>query len=137
RIDILDGGADAGRTQRTEQERHLIAFYKFPGLLHRLGRAVTIVVGDEVDFPSVDTTTLVDRIDVGDQALSGIAERRSGAVKRKSRPYLHLGFSDPRRLRTRRPAGYRCRERRDNYGRSEHVPSPFGDNSVATILPWS
>src|SRR5438874_13283633 len=104
RVDVLDGGADAGSTERAEQEGYFIALDKLPGLLHRLGRAVSIVVGDEIDLAAVDAASIVDRIDIGDQSLPGIAERRRGTAKRERSPHFHFGTRDARRFRTRRCA---------------------------------
>src|SRR5206468_2472165 len=126
RVDVLDGGADTGSTERAEQESHFIALDELPGLLHRLGRAVSIVVGNEIDLAAVDATALVDRIDVGDQTLPGVAERRRGTAKRERRPHLHFGAGDAGRFRTR---GRACNRRADSgcqYGFPKHrlLPCP-------------
>jgi hypothetical protein len=57
-VDILYRGTDAGRTQRAEQECHLVAFDKLSGLLDCLGRTVSIVVGDEVYLAAVDAAPI-------------------------------------------------------------------------------
>ena len=126
RIDVLDSGADAGSTEWAEQEGHFIALDKLPSLLHRLWRAVRIIVGDEIDLAAVDATALVDRIDVGDQTLPGIAERRRGTTKRERSPHLHFGARDAGRLRTRLRAGNRHADRGCQYRLFEHplLPNP-------------
>lgn len=80
RVDVFDGGAGTANTERTEQEGHFVALYKLPGLFDRLGRTVGIVVGDEVYLAAVDAAAIVDRIDVGDQTFSGIAQRDAGPL---------------------------------------------------------
>src|SRR5437773_2092081 len=120
RVDVLDRSADAGSTKRAEQEGHFVAFDQLPGLLHRLGRTVSIVIGDEVYLSAVDAAALVDRTDIGNQTLSGVAERRRGAAEWEGRSYRYLGFCDARRIRARLRASQRSRDRSRHQGSSEH-----------------
>jgi len=44
----------AGGAYRTEDQQNLIAFDQFARLYDRLGRAIGVIVGDEIDLAPVD-----------------------------------------------------------------------------------
>jgi hypothetical protein len=54
-----------GCAQGLEEGRHLILLHELPDHLHRLGRRVGVVVGDEVDLAAVDAALVVDLLEVG------------------------------------------------------------------------
>src|SRR5664279_2196229 len=64
------------RAQRIEDEEHLVALHQLACLLHRLRRAVRVVIADEIDLAAVDAAFGIDLVEVGlfgfaDHAVSG------------------------------------------------------------------
>jgi hypothetical protein len=106
------GGVPSG----VEHQQHLVLLDQLAHLLDRLGRAVAVVVGDEVDLAAVDAALGVDLLEVG---ADGLAD---GAVGRR-RPAVGLGVADldllvvgagvVLLLRQALPAAGREREERD------------------------
>src|SRR5262249_29170066 len=62
--------------QAVEKQQDLIAFHELARLLHRLGRAVAVVVGDEPDLSAVDTALGIDLGEIGRFRLAGDAPGR-------------------------------------------------------------
>src|SRR2546430_7949344 len=52
------------------RSQHLVALDQLAHLLHRLGRRVTVVIGDEVDLTAVDAAFGVHFLEVGVDRLS-------------------------------------------------------------------
>ena len=63
------------RAQRIEDEQHLVALHQLARLLDRLGRAVAVVIRDEIDLAAVDAAFGVDLVEVG---LFGLADHPVG-----------------------------------------------------------
>src|SRR2546423_1501950 len=77
---FLDCGVARGAERREDQEL-LVAFDQLAGLLHRLRRAVGVIVGDEIDLAAVDATGVVDHPEIGTHRLADDAiSRRRPAV---------------------------------------------------------
>jgi hypothetical protein len=94
-VDVLYGGADAGRTQRTEQECDLVVFDKLSGLLDCFVRTIGIVVGSEVYLPAINAAAIVDRADVSDQTLPVLLSGDAGPLKGNVAPILISIFVTP------------------------------------------
>ena len=65
-------------TQRVEHQKHLVAFDQLAHLLHRLRRAVAVVVTDEVDLAAVDAALVVDHPEIG---ILGLADDAVGGSR--------------------------------------------------------
>ena len=64
------------RAERIEDEQNLVALDELARLLDRLGRAIAVVIADEVDLAAVDAAGVVDHLEIGglglaDHAISG------------------------------------------------------------------
>jgi hypothetical protein len=66
------------RTQRVEDQEHFIALDQLAHLLHRLRRAVAVVVRDKIDPAAVDAAGIVDHLEIGILDLSDDAVGGSG-----------------------------------------------------------
>ena len=64
-VHVADDGAVGRRAERVEQEGDLVLLHQPAHLLHRLGRAVAVVVGDEVDLAPGDAALLVHHAEIG------------------------------------------------------------------------
>ena len=51
------------RAQALEDQQHLVAFHELARLLHGLGRAEGVVVGDEIDLAAVDPALVVELLE--------------------------------------------------------------------------
>src|SRR6185437_14482928 len=71
---FLDRGI-ARRTQRIEDQQHLVGFDELACLLHGLRRAVAVVIGNEVDLAAVDAAFGIDLVEIG---RFGFSNRRIG-----------------------------------------------------------
>ncbi len=71
---FLDRGI-AWRAQRIEDQQHLVGLDELARLLHRLRRAVAVVIGDEVDLAAVDAALGIELVEIGGL---GLADRRIG-----------------------------------------------------------
>lgn len=90
------------RTELPEHKRDFVALDQLAGVLDSLRRAVGIVIGDEIYLAAVDAAAVVDLIDISDQPLAGVAERRGRSAEREGGPDLDLGGRDARSVRQRR-----------------------------------
>ena len=70
------------RAQRIEHQQHLVALDQLAGVLNRFGRAVGVVVGDEVHLAPVDAALLVDHLEVGRFGLADDAVGGGGTTIR-------------------------------------------------------
>ena len=59
-------------------------------MLHRLGWAVGIIIGDVVYLPAVDAATIVDRLNVSENSPADEPDRRGGSAERKNAADLYL-----------------------------------------------
>jgi hypothetical protein len=57
-------------------------------MLHRFGRAVSIVIGDVIYFPAVYAAAVVDRLDITKNSSADDSVRRGRAAERKDPPTL-------------------------------------------------
>ena len=80
------------RSQRIEHEQHFVAFDQLARLLHRLRRAVGVVIADEVDLAAVDAAGIVDLLEVGGFGLADDAIGGSGAAIRHDVADLDFGI---------------------------------------------
>ncbi len=93
-VHVLVDGAVGGCSEGLEQERDLVLLDQLADHLHRLGRAVAVVVADEVDLAAVDAALVVDLLEVGGEGLAdgpvggGVAAVRVGIAD------LDLGGGD-------------------------------------------
>ncbi len=77
-VHIFDGRANAGRASGLNRKATSSLSISFLVCFNVFRRAVGIVVGDQVDFPPVDTAAVVDRIDVGDESLAVLLSGEAG-----------------------------------------------------------
>src|SRR6202012_410560 len=63
------------RAQILEDQQYLVVFHELARLLHRLGRAEGVVIGNEIDLAAVDTALVVDHPEKGGL---GPADQRVG-----------------------------------------------------------
>ena len=75
------------RPQRVEHQEDLVALDQFADLLHRLRRAVAVVIGDEIDLAAVDAALIVDHLEIG---FLGLADDAVGG----SRAAIGLDIAD-------------------------------------------
>ena len=92
-----------------KSEAHLVLLDELAHHLHRLGRAVAVVVGDVVDLAAVDAALVVDLLEVGADGLADGAVGGGGAAVGVGVADLDLGGGHARRPSERR----RRRRRRD------------------------
>src|ERR1700730_940869 len=64
-VDILDDRHIGRRAEEAIEQQHLVAFDQFADLLHSLGRAIAVVVGDVLDLASVYSALIVDHLEIG------------------------------------------------------------------------
>jgi hypothetical protein len=69
-----------GGSQRLENQQDFVAFHKLARLLYRLGRAVGVVIGNEVDLAAVDAAFGVDLVEVSRFRLADHAIGGSGTA---------------------------------------------------------
>ncbi len=102
---FLDRGV-AGGAERGENQEDLVALDQLARLLHGLGRAVGVVIGDEVDLAAVDAAIVVDHPEIGAHGLADDAIGRCRPRIRHDVADLDLGVGDARcRISSaRRPA---------------------------------
>jgi hypothetical protein len=74
--------AIGGRSQRIENQQHVVILDQLSSLLECRWRAISVVVGDEVDCAAVDSTLVVDHPDKrGFRLADGRVGRRRSAVR--------------------------------------------------------
>ena len=90
---FLDRRVGRGAERREDQE-HLVALDQLARLLHRLRRAVGVVIGDEVDLAAVDAAIVVDHAEIGAHRLADDAVGRGRPAVRHDVADLDLGVGD-------------------------------------------
>ena len=80
------------RAQRVHDEQHFVILDQLARLLHRLRRAVAVVIGDEGDLAAVDAALLVDHLEIGSLGLADGRVGRSRAAIRHDVADLDLGI---------------------------------------------
>ena len=66
-------------------------------MLHRLGRAVGIIIGDVIYLPAVDAAAVVDRLYISENSPADEPDRRGRPAERKNSPDLYLRWRYSRR----------------------------------------
>jgi hypothetical protein len=84
----------ARRAYRAENQQNLIAFDQFSRLFDRLGWAIGVIVGDEVDLAPIDAAFRVDLLEIGVLNFSEYAKGRGGSAVRRNIPDLDLRVRD-------------------------------------------
>ena len=65
-VHVAVNGCVGGGAERLKDEQHLIALHQPPRHFNRFGRAVAVVVGNEIDFSSVDAPLgFVEHLEIG------------------------------------------------------------------------
>ncbi len=107
------------RAERVHDEQHFVILDQLARLLHRLRRAVAVVIADEGDLAAIDAALLVDHLEIGGL---GFSDRRVGgrrATIRHDVADLDLGIGGASIVFLLRVA---CggRKRYDNAGEQSH-----------------
>ena len=126
-----------GRAQRVEQAEHLVLLDELAHHLDRLGRAVAVVEGDEVDLAAVDAAGVVDALPVGFDALADHAVGGGRTAVGPAMAELDLGIGCTvvvllLRERRSRPGEQRQRRRTSDKPtptRNQRTP-PFFENGA-------
>ena len=87
---FLDRGVRR-RSERIEHHQHFVALDQLARLLDRLGRAVAVVIGDEVDLAAVDAALIVDHLEIGFLGLADKPVGRCGTAVRHDVADLDFG----------------------------------------------
>ena len=101
---LLDGGVGRG-AERLEDEGDLVLLDELAHHLDRLGRAIGVVVADEVDLAAVDAALVVDLLEVRGDGLADRPVGRGVAAVRVGVADLDLGGRDAHHRLGRRAAG--------------------------------
>ena len=80
------------RAERIEDEQDFVALHELARLLDRLGRAIAVVIADEVDLAAVDAAGVVDHLEVGGLGLADHAVSGSGTAIRHDVADLDFGI---------------------------------------------
>src|SRR5262249_15417224 len=120
------------RAERLEGEQHLVALDELSDLLDRLGRAVAVVVGDEIDLAAVDAALGIDLVEIAGDRLTDDAVGRGRAAVRIGVADLDLGVARPRIVFLLRGGGG-CREGHAGEQRDEQP----GFLHLHSFLPWN
>src|SRR5690606_31880640 len=108
---FVDGGVGR-RAEALEDQQRLVAFHQLARLLHRLGRAVAVIVAYEVDRAAVDAAIVIDLLDVGVDRLGDLRIGRRRPAIGLDVPDLDLRVGDAWRLRESRQTEQRHRDGR-------------------------
>ena len=122
---FLDRGVRRG-AERREDQKHLVALDQLARLLHRLRRAVGVVIGNEVDLAAVDAAIVVDHPHIGAHRLADDAVGRCRPAIRHDVADLDLGVGDAGVVFLLRDSGHRWLRR----GSIRKVQEPAGFNEV-------
>ena len=85
-----DGGIGGGAKWSKDQQ-YFIAFDQPSRLLHGFRRTVSIIIGDEVDLPTVDAAVVIDHSEVGAHRLANGTVGRCWPAVRHDVADLDLG----------------------------------------------
>src|SRR5207302_1130721 len=90
---FLDCGVGGG-AERIENKQHAVLLDQLARLLHRLWRAVAVVVRDEVDLAPIDAALLVQHLEEGGLRLTNGPIGGSGTAIRHDVANLDLGVGN-------------------------------------------
>jgi hypothetical protein len=65
RVHVFVNRGIARCSERTEDQQNFVAFDELAGLLHRLWRAVSVVIRNEVNLAAVDAAFGIDFLEIG------------------------------------------------------------------------
>ena len=124
-IHVFVDRAVGRRTQRIEDQKHLVAFDQLACLLDGFRRAIAVVIGNEIDLAAVDAALGIDLVEIG---FLGLADGRVG--RRRPRighdvADLDLGVGRARIVFLLRLRGYGER-RYEQYNQCDFRCSLFG-----------